>query len=118
LTAEIVHVAPGDPLLVDTSSLQEIPLHCDAEETVIKILDNEESNMSSLNDEVSPNAEINEKNGDPNFVDIVIRNDFNIDEKVDEEIKQILPADTGPESISRQFLGNALLHNFFEIFLC
>jgi len=99
-------VAPGDPLLVDTSRFQEIPLHCDAEETVIKILDGEESNKSSLNEQVSPNTEIIEKPNDPNFVDIVIRNDFHIDtEKVDEEIKQILPAESGPESISRQFLG-------------
>lgn len=108
LTAEIVHVAPGDPVLVmDTSSLQEIPLHCDSEETVIKILDNEESNKSSLNDDdATTNIEPKERGDDPNFVSIVLRNDFNIDtEKVDEEIKQILPAEGGPESISRQFLG-------------
>jgi hypothetical protein len=109
LTAEIVHVVPGEPVLVDTSSLQEIPLHCDAEETVIKILDNEESNKSSLNEDGSPNIEPKEKGDDPNFVSIVLRNDFNIDtEKVDEEIKQILPAEGGPESISRQFLGKTL----------
>jgi hypothetical protein len=99
-------VVPGEPVLVDTSSLKEIPLHCDPEETVIKILDNEESNKSSLNDDGSPNIEPKEKGDDPNFVSIVLRNDFNIDtEKVDEEIKQILPAEGGPESISRQFLG-------------
>ncbi|XP_059468525.1 inositol polyphosphate-4-phosphatase type I A isoform X2 [Neocloeon triangulifer] len=109
LTAEIVHV--GESLIVDTSSFQEIPLLCETEETVIKILDQDESNKSSLNDEVSPVAE-NEKDKETSVVDIVIRNDFNTDsEKLDEEIKQILPPDSGPESISRQFLDTQAMCN-------
>ncbi|CAB3379897.1 Hypothetical predicted protein [Cloeon dipterum] len=109
LTAEIVHV--GESVLVDGNDLLEIPLHCETEETVIKILDHDESSKSSLNDDASPSGE-NEKDKENSVVDIVIRNDFNADlEKLDDEIKQIIPADSGPESISRQFLDTQAMCN-------